>query len=115
MLACTMDGGAHLLLQLIDRHHGDGIDDAPVVAVLNSFPESLLEPAQVSAGAFTPFQTMGANFGFVLVNDGTDAVAPSVLTKLGRQPPVVDRVAHLFASLPQAARRMERWVTRARA
>jgi hypothetical protein len=115
LLACKMDGGAHLLLQLIDRHHGNGIDDAPVVAVLDWFPESLTEPAQISARPLTPFRTMGANVGFVLVNDGTDAVPPSTLTRLGRQPSVVDRAAHLFASLPQAARRVEQWFTRARA
>jgi hypothetical protein len=110
VFACLTDSGKHPLLQVIDRYRGAGLDDAPVVAVLDALPESVPALAEVPARAVWFSRTPPIGFGFVLVNDGTDAVPASALTAVGNRAPVADRVVQVFVSVPMALRQVERTI-----
>lgn len=107
VFAYRTGSGKHALFQFVDRHHGDGLDGAPIVAVLDAWPEKVPELAELPAHAVTLYGAR-ANLGFVLVNGGTDAVPESSLRPVGNLAPVVDRVIQLFASVPMAVWRVER-------
>jgi hypothetical protein len=110
VLACRAESGKYVLFQVIDRYRGDGLDDAPIVAVIDALPESVPSLADVPARAVMFSRTPPIAFGFVLVNDGTDAVPASALVTVGNLAPVADRVVHAFASVPMALPQVERTI-----
>lgn len=108
VLAHRTDAGRYAFLQVVDRYHGHGIDGAPIVAALHTFPDACPTLADVPARAIPVIRSIGSHLGFVLVNDSTDAVARSALIPLGLRAPVGDRLVPVFASMPMALWRIER-------
>jgi len=107
VLAHKTDSGDYLLFQLADRYRGDGIDDAPVLALLDWRLNSL--PEQISPEALPLFRREGRmSIAYVLVNDGTDATPASALTRIGQFPPTDERRVKTFGSMPMVVRRVEK-------
>jgi hypothetical protein len=109
VLAHKTESGNYLLFQLAGRYRGDGIDDAPVLALLDWRLNSLPNPEQISSEALPLFRRESRiSIAYVLVNDGTDAAPTSALTRIGQFPPTDERRVKTFGSLPMVVRRVEK-------